>query len=391
VSIFNDRAYFGVGNVEYYSDVLNPLNMNAPTNSLTLGGNDPVLVSIPQSFFVTQSGGVAFALLVFKGLQIWQIFGDLATTNLTLTKLSDGVGTSCPRSPANTPMGVMFVATDGVRVVGQDGQIGVANADLRLPFLNTLSPTRVAAAYNTGFYRICTSFLKGGSMVKVEYWYDLERKLWCGPHSLTYDCITPYSSGFLVSGPTYTGSLLQSNVLPNEQTDFYTEFGSNLTWTYQTALIPEFRAMPGWTLNETSIFMGYQLQQNITCDILDASFNVLGTYILQTNFLAPSNATNWQIFLRNTAGSDIINIPSRHMLQLTGTSSMNFGLGSLNAHYQYQSRVNAEVVSAYGGADLDFGLVTDDILNYAMDWGSVADAVLSTVDFEATGTHTGPP
>ena len=396
VAIFNDRAYFECGNVEYYTDVLNPLNMSNATNSLTLGGNDAITASVGQPFFATQTGGITAALLCFKGSQIWQITGDLALNNLALNKLSDGVGTQARRSVVNTPTGVMFVAPDGIRTVDLTGQVTEADSDLTLPFLNPIVPSRIAAAYNVGFYRICTNYLQGGVLETAEFWYSTKRKNWCGPHTLTYDCIAGADSTFYVSGPNYTGQILQTNVIPNEQTDFFNEMGQSMTWEYQTALIPEFRAMPGWALIESSIFLEFQLQQTITASVLDQSFNILGTYALKTLFLAPSNATNWQLKFTSGAGAGgTVMIPTRHMFQLKGTSSMNLGLGSIFAHYQYQSDDNAYDVDDPQftlPSIIDFGSVTDPILNYNLDWGGVSDAVLATVDFESIGSIVpGPP
>ena len=397
VAIFYDRAYYICGNVLYYSDVLAPLTMTNATNSLTLGGSDAVIALVGQPFFTSQAGGIIAALLAFKNAQVWQVTGDLALNTLALNKLSDGIGTQAPRSVINTPVGIMFVAPDGIRTVDLTGQVSEADGDLALPFLNPIVPSRVAATYNVGFYRICTNFLQGGVLDTVEYWYSTKRKNWCGPHSLIYDCIVAASSTFYVSGPSFTGKILQSNVIPNEQTDFYTELGVNLTWQYQTTLIPEFRAMPGWSLIESSVFLAFQLQQTITAKVLDPSYNTLGAYSLNTLFLAPANATNWQLKFtaqgRGGTGSGVM-IPTRHMFQLSGTSTMNLGLGSIFAHYQYQDDDNAYDIDDTQfalGNFIDFGLVTDPILNYNLDWGGVSDMVLATVDFETLGTLPGNP
>lgn len=392
VTIYGDRSYFSCGNVLYYTDVLNPLNMSNPTNSLTLGGNDTITATAGQPFFTTQTGGIIASLLAFKSTQIWQVTGDLATGNLVFNKLSDGVGTGCPRSIATTPLGTMFVASDGVRTVSLDGKVAPPNSDLKLPFINPVVPSRVCAAYNVGFYRICTTYLKAGVMQKLEFWLDTTRELWTGPHSLTYDSIIPVDSTFYASGPSFNGQIFQSNVIPNEQTDFFTELGVNLTWVYQHVLAPEFRPMPGWTLFETSIFMGFQLQQTISAQVLDQAYNVLGSVSFTTKFLAPANATNWKLnFTETETGGGVVKIPTRHQFKLSGTSSSNLRLGSIFAHYQYQSDNNALDIDNTLPNTLDFGLVTDPILNIVMDWGGVTDTVLATVDFENVGNLPGPP
>ena len=408
VSIFYDRAYFACANVLYYTDVLNPLQISNATNSLTLGGQDSVTAMISQPFYTTQTGGIIASLLAMKQAQIWQITGDLtgggpSTSTLTLNKLSDGVGTNAPRSVVTTPMGTMFVASDGVRTVDLTGNVNPPMPDLHVPFLNPIVPSRIAASYNTGFYRITTNFLQAGVLETNEYWFDTVRQQWTGPNSLTYDCITASYSSFLVAGPLFQGSALQSNVLHNEQTDVFNELGVDMSFVYQTDLVPEPQPMKTLTLGECSIFLGFQLQQALSCAVLDESYNQLGTYTLTTPFYAPSNATNWMLNFVATSSGGVngqggggggqVVIPTRHQFQISGMSAMNLQLGRINAHYQYQSQSNAfnSVTLAYVYTDLDFGSVTDPILTNQMDWGSVVDGVFATIDFEAHGSHIGPP
>ena len=401
VVIFTDRAYFSCGNVKYYTDVLNPLNMTNATNSLTLGGDDPIIVSSGQPFFTTQSGGIIASLLCFKKAQIWQITGDLvggqsssgSFSTLALNKLSDGVGTLGPRSVVNTPLGVMFNASDGIRTVDLTGNVNPPNPDLSLPFQNVIVPSRVAAAYNVGFYRICTSSLVGGSTKTVEYWLNTNTNNWCGPHTLTYDCIVGTSSTFLVSGPGYAGQILQTSVLPNELTDFFQELGQNLTFTYRTVLIPEFRAMPGWSLEEASIFLENDQQQTLTCNMLDQTGTVLSSYALMTPFIAPSNGTNWSMFFTDsTTSGNSVSIQTRFSFQITGESANNLGLGSIFAHYQYQDNNNAFDAATFTiPSSIDFGLVSDSNIYSEMDWGQVTDMANSSVDFETLGTFPGNP
>lgn len=391
VSQYRDRAYFSVDNALWFTSVLNPLNITNATDFLTLGSADPIVGTVGQPFFTTQSGGILAALLAFKSSQIWQVTGDSATSNLSLNQLSDGVGTMSARSLANTPLGTVFVAPDGIRAVNLEGQVSPPNSDLKTPFLNPNVPSRISGAYNMGFYRICTSYLLGGVTQNVEYWLDTVRNLWVGPHTLTYDCITAFASSFLVSGPDYTGSILQSNVIPNIQTDFYVELGATLTFDYQTVLVPEVRPNTQVSIPEASLFLGYDQQQLLTCNVLDQAKNVLATVGFTTQFLAPANATNWLLAFQATNMSATVVVPSRHSFQITGTCTSNLALGSLSIHYQYQAQNNALAIAAYDGSDLDFGSVTDPILHVVMDWGSVSDPILGTVDFETSGTHTGPP
>lgn len=391
VSNFSDRAYFACKNVEYYTDVLNPLNIANATNSLTLGGNDPINASIGQSFLTTSTGGVLAALVVFKNTEIWQITGDLALQTIAENNIIYGTGTTAPRSVVNRPDGTAFMANDGIRTVLLTGQVSEPNKDLTLPFLNNPTPTRIAAAYNTGIYRISTNWLEGGVLQNSDFFFYVAKNLWTGPHTISYDCVTALGSFFLLSGTLFTGQIYQSNVIPDEGTDFYNELGQNMTFTYQTVLVPEPQQQHGWTITETALFLEFSEQQTIMAQILDQSFNVLGTYSFLTDFLAPSNAANWILAFEDANQAQNITVQSRHQFKITGSLSNHLSLGGLFVHYQFQPRQNTLQPNAYLGQDLDWGSVADPILTVVMDWGSVADTVLATVDFETSGTHPGNP
>lgn len=386
---FADRAYYACANELWYSDVLDPLNVSLSTNSLTADGDAPIVALVGQPFFTTQQGGIIQSLLALKNTQIWQVTGDLALQTLAFNKVSGGIGTRAPRSVAETPSGTTFLADDGLRFVDLTGKISPPNQDKREIFLNIIEPSRVAAAYNTGVYRICVQYLTGGVGFRNDFWFDIDRGLWTGPHTIVYDCITSIGNSFLLSDDSYAGQLLQSNVLPSPL-DSFTELGENLSFTYRTVTVPEFRPLTSWTVAETSIFMSFDAQQNITATIYDQSSNVLSTYTIVTPFYAPSRAANWLIAW--TPGTVII--PSRHSFQITGMSSSGVGLGTLNVHYQTQANANSLSFDSpvYVQTSYDFGLVTDSVITNNMDWGSVEDDALYSVDFESVGPIIpGPP
>jgi len=377
---FNGRIYFACGNTAYFTDVLVPTNMANATNSLTCGGADAITSMSPQPYYATNTGGIAQALLIFKAFGIWQVQGDLALSTLSLNQVISGVGTQSPRSPAVTPGGVSFLAIDGIRTVGLDGQVSQPVGEVVLPFMTALTPSRTACAYNQGTYRAVVDFLMGGSYEKFEYWWDEIREIWTGPHTLTYDCIIAAGASFLVSNPTQPGVIYQSNVLPGV-TDTYAEFGTQLTFAYQTGVLPEDTSiLSEKALIEHTIFMGFATQTALTFKVLDPSYNALSTYAVTTPPIAPSEPTTYGVFWPAPV------VFNRMSVQITGNSVPGLSLGAMYLHYQALGYINVDPnLTAALNSSYDYGSIADPVLNLIGDWGAVADPALSVVDFGPTG------
>lgn len=399
-SIFYNRAYFGCGNQEFFTDVLNPLQISVGTNSLNLTGSSPIVASIGQSFNNNTSiGGTTAALLVYKKEGIWQITGDSALSTLTLNPLASDIGTDSPRSLANTPQGTMFVAADGVRLIDLQGVMHPPNLDLTTPFLSTTVPSRISASYSIGLYRICSWSTIAGVPQPMSYWYDTVRQAWFGPHSLIFDCISSFGVGtfpndetFVVSSASYPGQILQSNVLPSAS-DVYNELGTNLNWIWQSVIQAEIKPMVTVSIADCSLFMAIRNSIALSGVVYDQSNNPLATVSATTPILAPSNAENWQISWVPENGVGIVSIPNRMSVQFSGACSPGLGIGSLNLRLQWQKNTNSTVFSnIVFPSQIDFGSVADPVLVNTMDWGSVADPVQAMIDFETAGNiPAGPP
>lgn len=378
---FNNRVYFACANLAYFTDVLVPTQITNATNFLTIGGNgDPITSMAPQPYFATNTGGIAQALLIFKAFQIWQVQGDLALSTLSLNQVIQGVGTQSPRSPAVTPNGIAFLAIDGIRNVGLDGQVSIPVGEVVVPFITALTPSRTAAAYNQGVYRAVVDFLEGGVYEKFEYWWDEIREIWTGPHTLTYDNIIPYGSSFLVTSTTNTGAIYQTNVLPGAA-DSFSEFGSQLTFTYQTGVLSEDTSiLSEKALIEHTIFMGFDTELTLTFKALDPSYNTFSTYQVTTPLVAPSQPTTYGVFW---PGPIVFN---RMSVQITGNSASGLQLGAMYLHYQALGYINVDTnISSAIATSYDYGSVADPVLTSTGDWGAVADLALSVVDFGPTG------
>lgn len=386
VANFNGRAYFACANATPFSDSLVPLNRTNATQSLTVGGNDPITALAPQPFLSTQQGGVVAALLVFKAAEIQQVTGDVALNTLALNKLVDGVGTVAPRTVVNTPEGVKFKSGDGIRNINLYGQVDPPNPDLTDPFINAVHPSRAAAAYNEGVYRICSSAIVGGVLQTFDRWLDIKRQSWTGPHSLTYDNIVSIGSTFVCTSAAVPATLQQTNVLPGPN-DSYNENGVELNFVYETAPLPEGPPMAVQSLLEASLFAQFTAQVNLTANVLDPSRSVLLTYSFLSPFLPPSNPTNWGLLWAQN-----VTIPTRCAVQLTGVCAQGMGLGSLFMRLNVSNQTNALDPSAITiPSSLDFGSVTDPVLTNVLDWGAVNDSILATVDFEVIGPLPGGP
>ena len=385
-SNFNGRIYFACGNFAYFTDSLNPFTMTNATNFLTIGGADLITSMSPQPYYATQTGGIAQALLIFKAFEIWQVQGDLALSTLSLNQVIKGVGTQSPRSPAVTPNGVAFLAIDGIRNVGLDGAVSVPVGEVNKPFMTALTPTRTACAYNQGTYRAVVDFLLGGSYEKFEYWWDEIRQLWTGPHTLTYDNITPSGASFLVTSSTAPGAIYQTNVLPGP-TDSFSEFGAQLTFSYQTGVLPEDTSiLSEKALIEHTIFMGFATEVLLTFQALDPSNNILSAYAVATPPIAPSGPTTYGVFWPAPI------IFNRISIQISGASVAGLQLGAMYMHYQALGYINVDPnLSNATAISYDYGSVSDPIIQNIGDWGSVADVALSVVDFETAGPIVGPP
>lgn len=221
---FNNRAYFACGNLLYYSDVLVPTSMTNAGQALTVGdtSNITALSGLPVQ---TATAGIVAALIVFKSTQIWQVTGDAAVSgSLAQNYLSLNVGSVAPRSIVPSPLGTLFVSQDSCYTVTPLGSVvpltnslGQVNAtsDLRQPFVYCTQPTRVAAAFASGIYRVCIPTVVDGNAGTYDYWFDTKRLRWNGPHSFNYDCASSNGTGFILTGVGSGAKMFISSTTPN--------------------------------------------------------------------------------------------------------------------------------------------------------------------------------
>ena len=236
VKQFNNRAYFAQGNNLIFTDTLslNISNANG-VQVLTVDSSAPItaLAGLPE---YTSSTGVLQALLVFKATSIWQIVGDVATSSLSQNQLSGNVGCSAPRSVAATPLGVSFMANDGLRNVNLVGEVSEINPDLALPFIYAQYPSRVAACFNADIYRVCVQNTNKLGSPYEDYHYNFKYNAWTGPHTFRYDLAAQYNNDFIIFNNALPATMWQAFSVQNHlsQGGTFIENGTQLMWEYAT-------------------------------------------------------------------------------------------------------------------------------------------------------------
>lgn len=250
VAQFYGRAYFLVNPPTgqpsaVFTDSLSLACTNA-NQALTFGDNVPLTAAAPLGLS-NQLGGIVQALLVFKGnANIEQITGDAALSTLAVNTLTAATGTLAPWSVVSTPEGVAFLAPDGVRVINQNAvvgtPIGLAGKGVVAPLIDPLYPSRVNAACNSQVLRISlqSTYIPGSPW--VEYWYDVVRQVWSGPHTFPSSTIDSWGALFVSVPQAVPAQLFQSTINPDTNS-VYVENGTALSWLFQTAVLEDNQEM----------------------------------------------------------------------------------------------------------------------------------------------------
>lgn len=359
VANLNNRCYFACGNVAYYSDSLNPTVATSAGQSLTCG--DPSMIygmsGLPVS---TTAAGVVQALLIFKEFQIWQVTGDSATSNLALNYLSLNVGTKAGRSVVQTPLGTYFMAVDGPYFVDAQGVVrpltkdpaGEKEQDIQIPFIYAQQPTRVAAGYSGGVYRICVDTLLNSALTTSDYWFDTQKQRWNGPHTWPLDCMTQMGNYFIVSHRTTGAALYKSQLFPDSNT-LYNDNGVAMSFNLLSSTFPKDGSMTEKQIVESTIELssaGAAVAYQIT--LYDEQQTTLNSITL----LVPARGAIWGAFNWATANwSSNLNIPhvytvpwtgpivfQKVALGVAGVASNNIAIGSFFARYQDTGYTNAQ-------------------------------------------------
>lgn len=351
VANFNNRAYFSCGNIDFFSDPLLPLQRTNATQSITVG--DPTPITVQSGLPVqTTSAGVVGALVIFKGSSIWQVTGDASTNNLALNYISLTTGCNAPRTVVQMPMGIAFIGIDAPYILNFLGTLlplihqfgSEGSPDLQVPFQNATTPSRMAGSFSGNIYRVCVATVIQGIQQTNDYWFDLRRGRWNGPHTFHYDTISQFSNSFVISGIGSGAALFVSQSIP-QVASVYNDNGAALNSILQSSSFPKTSRMAQVQVIESTIELsssGGSVTYNLAA--LDDQDNTLNSTFLAT----PVAGSVWGDFLWGTANwasskkiPHVYNIPwtaplnfQKMAVQVMASSANQLAIGTFYARYQ---------------------------------------------------------
>lgn len=356
VAQFNERAWYVLNPPTgqpslVFSDPLNPLNATNANQALTFGDSQKLSAMAGSPLSNQVVGGVVQSLMVFKSTTaIYQVTGDAATSNLEVNALPTPTGTLAPDTVVGTPYGLAFVAVDGLRVIDFTAKvsdpIGNDGDGKTLPFSFSVVPSRMNAACNGTVYRIST---QDGSMPGapvVEYWFDLVRKIWSGPHTFPFSQLQPYKSTFIGSPYSGTPGIYRADHFQSSVSTFV-ENGVQLSVIWRTCQMPDTDQMSENAMIQTTLYMALPPGNN---EYVVKALDPDGHTLQQAPILAgmPTNLTRWGQFTWGQApwfgvfpalNPRQIAWPApvefrRMQIDLSGPSSIGLKIGTLHLRYQ---------------------------------------------------------
>lgn len=355
VTNFNGRAWFLVNPATgqpgaYFTDILAPSTITNANQILTFDDNIPLTVAAGLALF-NQLGGIIQSLIIFKGTSnIYQVTGDYASTTNPLAKnsLNIATGTESPLSVTPTPRGLTFLAPDGLRLIDFQARVsdplGVDGAGVNAPFIASITPSRVQAASNQNVLRISVQNGLAVGSPNQEFWFDISRHKWTGPHSFPASMIAPYNNTFIMAPIGVTGSLWQSDVTQSN-TSTFVENGTQMTFTYSTSFLPDAKQMTEFSVVDSTLNMQLPAgQQPVSVQALDQNRSVLNSVLVT----AGGSGTQWGQFNWGQAlWGGAVNALAHRQLEWTapvifsrlqisamGNSYSGFKIGDLFLNYQ---------------------------------------------------------
>jgi len=352
---FSGRAYYlcnpsNANPSALLSDVLAPKTRTSGNYALTFGDNVPLVATMGLPLTNQYVGGIVQSLLIFKQNNVFQITGDPSSSNLTVNALNVAIGTSSPLSICQTPYGIAFIAPDGLRFidfsarlsgpVGQDGN-GITN-----PFKQSVTPSRVCAACNATTIRITVENGAAAGTPWQEWWYDVEREIWSGPHTLPNAVIQQYGIQFVSAPQSAPVFLYVSQSFPTS-TSSYTELGTVLSWNYTTLFLPpQGDGLGERCIVRSQIWVGFDASSSTySCLALDPNGVSLATCSVSGAVTGGGiwGTSVWGSFLWGGAGQPLRprrmnwNTPiifDRLQIQVVGQSAQNVRIGDFAAYME---------------------------------------------------------
>jgi hypothetical protein len=383
VAQFNGRAYFACGlDGIPFSDSGFPCQIsNNPSVQVLLTNDGLPVTAIGPLPLNTILGGIVQALIAFEGIdKMQQITGDPATSNLEMNALPMATGTLSPLSLVPCSLGLAFISPQGLRYVNFSGQVsdvvGVAGSGVSVPFINAPHPSRTCAAANVGVLRIAAEALTPTGQPTAEYWYDLARKIWSGPHTFASSQLQAWGATFVAAQTGINGQVYQTDVYQSG-VSVYTENGANLAWAWTTPPLPDTGDVAVNSLVDMTLATQLPGGATLNLSALDIGVGLLD----QTTVAQPGAPTIWGQFIwgqaawSDSAGTfkqQWINwhVPlvfKQLILMVTGVSAASLRIGNLYMRYQVLSYILQELLPTMTGvlpgqllSDEDVPLTSDE-------------------------------
>jgi hypothetical protein len=285
VASFNGRAWFLVTPATgqpgaYFTDILT-LNITNANQVITFDDNQVLTCAAGLGLF-NQAGGIVQALMVFKNTaNVYQITGDAALSTLARNSLNVATGTLAANSVTNTPKGLAFLAPDGLRLIDFYARIsdpiGVDGQGINVPFIYVVTPSRVQASSNQNVLRVSVQNGKAVGAPQQDWWFDISRQKWTGPHTFPASMISAFNNTFILAPLVLPGVLFQSDVAQSA-TSTFAENGIAMQFVWRTCPLPDPKAMAYFAMVETTLNLALVSGQSpVTVLALDQNQSVLGS------------------------------------------------------------------------------------------------------------------
>jgi hypothetical protein len=342
VAQMGGRAYFACGtNGIPFSDSGFACRVSNTTGVQALTTSDGLAVTaIAPLQLSSLLGGIVQSLIAFEGVaKLQQISGDAALGTLTMNALPVATGTNSPLSICATERGMAFISPEGLRIIdfsaNVSSPIGDHGEGVTIPFIFATHPSRICAAARADTLRVSTGL--------QEFWYDLTRRIWTGPHSFPASLIQPWRASFVVTPAAVAASLWQSDASTSIASVFV-ENGNLLTWVFQPAPLPDNEQMAENALIEMTVACALAPTTVMTVVAQDIS----GEYLDTTTVTGLGTATIWGQFNWGQAlwGGSGAAYQQRSVdwytplvfkqlsLQFSGASNYNVKIGNIYMKYQ---------------------------------------------------------
>jgi hypothetical protein len=217
--------------------------------------------------------------------------------------------------------------------IGVDGQ-GVTH-----PFQYAIFPSRICAEANVAVLRITVQHGSEPGQPFQEFWFDLSRKTWSGPHSFPARLIQHWRASFIMAPIGVTASLWKSDTVgpsygAGTAADFI-ENGVQLSWTQETVLLPDNEHMAMNSMVEANLMCSAapgDIIQVVAIDEQGGALDAVNVVPTVVNAILRERALHWHEPV----------IFKQMSMQARGTSNSRVRIGNLYMRYEILGYNNDE-------------------------------------------------